>query len=140
VSDRARRATAVLEILTAIGLLLFWTAFFTVGLAPATPPPGYFAFEHAFPVPDVLLAVALLVAASFLLDGRAGRQRRGRVLSAACAGALLFLGVLDISFNVHNGMYAISALDTVLSLSINAWCVGFGAFVVLQEARAARKD
>jgi hypothetical protein len=139
-SDRARRATAALEILTAIGLLLFWTAFFTVGLAPASPPPGYFAFEHAFPVPDGLLAVALLAAGLLLLDGRAERQRFGRVLSVACGGALMFLGALDISFNAQNGMYAISVRDTVLSVAINAWCVGFGLALVRQELRATREQ
>jgi len=31
---------AIFETLTALGLILFWIGFFTIGLAPETPPPG----------------------------------------------------------------------------------------------------
>jgi hypothetical protein len=130
------RVVAILEIITALGLCLFWLAFFTVGLAPAKPPVGYFQFEHSFPVPDLLLAVLLLVAGRCLLDVRSERRCLGRSLSLVGAGALIFLGVLDVSFNVQNGMYAISLLDTLLALAVNAWCVGFGAALVIRCRRA----
>jgi len=129
------RTIAILEILTALGLTGFWLAFFTVGLAPARPPTGYFEFEHSFPVPDLLLAGMFLVAGRLLLDAQPERRRLGRSLSLVCAGALMFLGVLDISFNLQNGMYSISAQDTVLALAINAWCVGFGATTALRCSR-----
>jgi hypothetical protein len=35
---------ASLEIATAVGIAVFWLLFFTVGVAPTRPPPGYFAF------------------------------------------------------------------------------------------------
>jgi hypothetical protein len=130
------RVIAILEIVTALGLGLFWLAFFTVGLAPANPPVGYFQFEHSFPVPDLLLAWLLLIAGRCLLDVRPERRRLGRALSLVGAGALMFLGVLDISFNVQNGMYAISLLDTLLALAVNAWCVGFGVALVSRCRRA----
>jgi hypothetical protein len=138
-NDRDRnplRVIAILEIGTALGLSGFWLAFFTVGLAPARPPAGYFQFEHSFPVPDLLLAGLFLVAGRCLLDLRPERRRFGRSLSLVCAGALMFLGVLDTSFNLQNGMYAISLQDTLLALAINAWCVGFGAALVLRCSRS----
>lgn len=117
----------VLETLTAVGLLLFWLGFFTIGLAPKTPPPGYFEYEHSFPLPDVILAAGLLASARLLSKGKAS----GRTLSLVCGGALMFLGVLDFSFNYQNGMYKISFMDKVLNGSINIWCVIFGLWTAI---------
>jgi hypothetical protein len=124
---RAYPVLASLQIATGAGIILFWLLFFTVGLAPENPPPGYYAFEHAFPLPDFLLALALLRAASLLLSGDPGDQRKGRTFSLACAGALLFLGALDFNFNVQNGLYTKTSLtDAVTAVLIQAWCIGFG--------------
>lgn len=108
---------AALELLTGLGILLFWIGFFTIGLAPVNPPQCYFVFEHSFPLPDAILAFALIVAAAMLSKGRPV----GRDLSLICSGGLMFLGVLDFSFNIQNGMYEISVLDTVLNAFINIW-------------------
>jgi len=78
---KSERTIAILEIITSVGLLLFWTAFFTIGMAPKNPPPCYFVFEHSFPVPDVILAIGLLAGSIMMLMGRAG----GRRLSLLCA-------------------------------------------------------
>ena len=43
------KTIAILELLTGIGLILFWIGFFTIGLAPKNPPQGYLAYEHSFP-------------------------------------------------------------------------------------------
>ncbi|MBW2544678.1 MAG: hypothetical protein JRD43_04285 [Deltaproteobacteria bacterium] len=125
-SKKKTKTIAVLQIITALGIILFWIGFFTIGLAPETPPPCYFTFEHSFPLPDILLALALLVAAFSLIRG----NPLGRTLSLAAAGALIFLGVIDFSFNIQNGMYAISAADAILNGFINAYCVAFGIVVI----------
>jgi len=122
VTDDKRRLIASLEIVTGVGLILFWVAFFTVGLAPENAPPCYFAYEHSFPLPDVLLAILLLVAGILLMKSKPP----GRALSLIAAGALVFLGMLDFSFNLQNGIYLTSILDLVLNAFINIWCVGFG--------------
>lgn len=129
--ERSEKPVAVLELATAIGIILFWVGFFTVGLAPANPPECYFAFEHSFPLPDSMLALILIAAAVFLLRGRA----LGRSLSLVAAGGLLFLGVIDFSFNIQNGMYSGPVLDTVLNAFINLWCAGFGLFLAFRFAR-----
>ena len=127
----SEQTVAVLELITGLGIILFWVGFFTVGLAPANPPDGYFVFEHSFPPPDSALALTLIVSAVLLLRGKP----LGRSLSLVAGGGLIFLGVIDFSFNIQNGMYAISALDTVLNGFINLWCVGLGAFLVVRFAR-----
>jgi hypothetical protein len=132
-NDERRRLLASLEIVTAVGLVLFWIAFFTVGLAPENAPACYFAYEHSFPLPDGILAV-LLLAAGILL---AKRRTWGVKLSLAAGGALVFLGLLDFSFNIQNGVYLTSTIDLVLNAFINVWCVGFGlALIVLTGGKA----
>lgn len=120
--QRGIKIIVLLQVLTALGLIIFWIGFFTIGLAPEAPPPGYFVYEHSFPLPDLILALALLISAWLLFKARPA----GRALSLVCAGALMFLGLLDFSFNIQNGMYGISAMDLALNASINLWCVAFG--------------
>ena len=45
----AIRVIAILELVTGVGLILFWVGFFTIGLAPKNPPKGYLEYEHSFP-------------------------------------------------------------------------------------------
>ena len=121
----------VLSLITAVGLLLFWIGFFTVGLAPENPPACYFAYEHSFPLPDTVLALVLLAGGALSLRGRP----LGTTLLAAGGGALVFLGLLDFCFNYQNGMYSISTMDLILNAFINIWCVAFGAALVISCRR-----
>ncbi len=123
---------ARLQLVTAAGLLVYWPLFFAVGLAPADPPFGYFVFQHSFTVPDIILALAFIRAGTWLLSQDGVRRSRGRALSLVCSGALLFLGMLDISFNVLNSFYSLLPLDTIVEMAVNAWCIGFGALSALK--------
>jgi len=132
VKDDKRRLIASLDIVTGVGLVLFWIAFFTVGLAPDKAPPCYFAYEHSFPLPDGVLAILLLITGILLMRSRPP----GRPLSLVAAGALVFLGLLDFSFNLQNGIYLTSTVDLVLNAFINLWCVGFGLAVAIIMGRS----
>jgi len=129
--DDKRRLIASLEIVTGVGLILFWLAFFTVGLAPEKAPPCYFAYEHSFPLPDGILAIVLLVAGILLMRSNPA----GRILTLIGAGALIFLGLLDFSFNLQNGIYSTSVVDLVLNVLVNLWCVGFGLAAAIVAGR-----
>ncbi|MBI9074949.1 MAG: hypothetical protein JEZ02_06020 [Desulfatibacillum sp.] len=128
---QTHKALAVLQIMTGVGIILFWIAFFTVGLAPANPPDGYFAFEHSFPLPDGVLCLCLIASGVMLLKG----ARSGRVLGLMGAGGLMFLGLLDFSFNIQNGMYAMGLSESLPNMLINGWCVGLGAVLALRLGR-----
>ena len=56
----SQKVLPIAQIVTGIGILTFWGLFFTVGMAPATPAACYFAYEHSFPPPDLILAAALI--------------------------------------------------------------------------------
>lgn len=129
------RFVAVLELTTGLGLILFWAGFFTIGLAPVNPPPCYLAYEHSFVLPDMILAIALITAAFLLFKGRGP----GRTLSLVCSGALIFLGMLDFSFNILNGIYAASTMDLITNAFINLWCVAIGLFISIRMEISGRR-
>lgn len=126
--NKIPKTIPVLEILTGTGIILFWVAFFTVGLAPTPPPECYFTFEHAFPPPDILLSIALIVSGILLIKGKT----TGIKLSLVSAGGLVFLGILDISFNLQNGVYLISTGELISNSFINLWYVGFGLTIIFR--------
>jgi nucleoside-diphosphate-sugar epimerase len=125
---------AKLELFTAVGLFLYWVLYFTAGAAPPEPPPGYFVFQDSFTYADLILAVLLARAAMYLLSGDPIRRVIGRGLSLVSAGALLFLGGLDISFNIQNGIYLAWSFDMALEVLVNIWCLGFGFLLAYEFA------
>jgi len=125
------KTIAVLELLTGIGIILFWIGFFTIGLAPENPPQCYFAYEHSFPLPDIILSIAMLASGILLLKNK----ESGITLSLVCSGGLMFLGILDFSFNTQNGIYMTSRLDLILNAFINVWCIGFGVIISMLISR-----
>ena len=131
IETKGLKTIAVLELLTGIGIILFWIGFFTIGLAPENPPECYFAYEHSFPLPDIILSIAIIASGILLLKNK----ESGRTLSLVCSGGLIFLGILDFSFNIQNGIYMTSMLDLVLNTFINVWCVGFGIAIAVLISR-----
>ena len=113
-------STQKLQLLTAIGLILFWAAFFTIGFENPNYPTYYTKFEHSFPLPDSFLCIVLLMA----YFNRNKIHWKNYTLVAA--GAMLFLGLCDFSFNIMNGMYSVGLADGIMNAFINIWCVGFG--------------
>lgn len=128
---RRIKLIAYLEWLTAAGIITYWFAFLFIGVAPENPPEGYLAYERSFPLPDMLLAITL-IGSGFLIIYR---NPVGKSLALSCAGALIFLGFLDFSFNTQNGIYVMSLQDLVLNVFLNGWCVFFGIlmFTTLTE-------
>ncbi len=118
------KTTATLQLLTAIGLILFWLVFFTIGFENPNYPDYYTKFEHSFPLPDLFLCIILFLA----YFNRNNIKWKNYTLIAA--GAMLFLGLCDFSFNIINGMYTVGFADAIMNAFINIWCVGFGAWQV----------
>lgn len=124
---------AILAFATSIGLVLFWTAFFAFDLAPENAPECYKVYEHAFPLPDILLAVVLFYGALL----RWQKKSLANTFLQPAGGALVFLGVLDFSFNFQNGIYLLSTADLFLNAFINLWCVVFGWRLIKKSVPSA---
>jgi len=120
-----QKTTYTLQLLTAIGLIVFWAAFFTIGFENPNYPSYYTKFEHSFPLPDSFLCVLLLLA----YFNRNNEQWKRYTCIAA--GAMIFLGLCDFSFNSMNAMYTVGLADGIMNAFINIWCLSFGVWQIL---------
>lgn len=132
VSVKPRRiipAVAIMELAVAFGIIAFWVAFFStdmVDIRDSRLKEVYLAFESAFPVADLYLSIMLIIGGIGLM-----RKRFSGYLFSLMGGAsLIFLGLLDISFNAQQGIYFIGLGEAVLNVFINLLCVGFGFYLV----------
>ena len=120
------RTVAIMEIISGVGVLGFWVAFYTVGLAPDKPPACYLNHENSFPYADAVMSLLFIFGGLMLLRGKA----QGYIASIAAGGAFVFLGILDTTYNMQNGMYHTGIADAILNAFINIYAILFGAFVV----------
>ena len=122
------RAVAALLLLTAAGTFAFWLAFFAAGdVVRARDTDVYLAFERSFPAADAWMAVASAAAAIGLLGRRAWATAAG----VAAGSALVFLGLIDVTFDVEQGMYAQWSAAVAVEIAINVYCLVVGPFLML---------
>ena len=118
-SSRSTWLLAWAQRIAAILVTLFWVSFLCQykQLSPAMVD-----FEWSFMVPDLLwIVVPFLVASHWLLTG----NRKGRAASAMAGGAIFYLGLLDVAYNLRHGGYLASR--GFLNASVNLACLVFGA-------------
>ncbi|NIA10506.1 MAG: hypothetical protein GWP10_12445 [Nitrospiraceae bacterium] len=118
-----RKLLVWIQIVFAAGIVLWWTLFFLVEKDNPANTPEYLAFEGSFPPADLGWLVPLLLAA--VLGNVRGHQW-GASFTLMSGAVLVFLGLLDTSFNLRNGIYARSMADGIVNASINAACLAFG--------------
>jgi len=123
---------AILQIIFAVGLIGIWIYFFLVEFKDPNKEECYIKHERSFPLPDIgLIAVSLFVAAIGLLTN----QRFGIFFTIVAGGALMFLGLIDFSFNLQNKRFTTKDADAYLSIFIvvvvlflGILCLTFGFF------------
>jgi len=126
-SLRGRSVVIGLLWLSAVVTLLYWATFFTSGDVQSSEAECYLAFERAFPAADLWLAAACLAAAEGLR-----RRREWAVLFGIAAGsAAVYLGCMDVLYNLENGMYAVWSAPMVGEIVINLFCLTFGPFLLV---------
>jgi len=108
--------------LTGLGTAAFWVLFFA-GRMDATETEQDEAFERAFPLADSWMIACALTAAKNLPR----MNRKGFFAGFAAAGALLFLGLMDILYSLENGKYWPLTSDRAQMLVIHAWTAALGA-------------
>lgn len=112
--------------LFAIGVVLFWVSFFGGGAVHASSDECYIVFERNFVVADLFTAIAGLICAEGLRRGRDW----ARVWGGVAAGGILFLGFMDVSYNVLNGLYDMLSTAMIMENGINIYCFTFGPFLI----------
>jgi uncharacterized membrane protein (UPF0136 family) len=123
------KAAAVVELAVAVGIITFWISFFSADLVTIKDPhlkEIYLAFESAFPVPDICLSLVLLIGGLGLLK----KKPHGSLFSLVGGASLVFLSLLDVSFNSRHGIYFLGLGEAVLNASINIICLASGLLII----------
>ncbi len=119
------------EIAGALLITGFWIGWFLDILKSFSPGhvlyEVYIAFESSFPLPDAWIVVLLLISAYGILK----EKSYGTFFAAAAGGALVFLGLIDISFNIQQGVYQ----HDPLAIPINLAATIGGTFLLLWFGR-----
>ncbi len=146
--QKPQRVIPILQIILAMGFIGFWLLYFledacrvqgpkladclasgnpAACLKPALACERYLAFENSFPLPDLGYIVPVLLVSAWGL----WHNRRWGYLAGIMAGsALIFLGLLDVSFNLQNARYSIALTEAAMNVFINAVCLIFGPLLV----------
>ena len=122
--------SSVLLIGTAVGLIYYWVDFYMKGGVQAVNEDWYIRFQKAFTVADLWTAVCAIVGAIGLLTG----QAFGALFAVVAASSLIFLGLMDITFNIQNNLYRLIGKSSQMKfeLFINLSTLGLGiALIVL---------
>lgn len=128
-SAKRIKAVAIMELALAVGIISFWITFFSTDLVNINDPDLkeiYLAFESVFPIPDMYLAILLIVGGISLLR----KKPYGYFFSLLGGASLIFLGLLDISFNTQHGIYLLGIGEAVMNGAINLLCLGCGLFII----------
>ena len=123
-----RGSTAVIGLLwtSAAVTVLYWVVFFTSGDVRSSEAECYLAFERAFPAADLWLTVASIAAA----EGLRRRREWGVLFGIAAGSAAIYLGCMDVLYNLENDMYARPSGPIAGEIVINLFCFTFGPFLL----------
>ncbi len=101
-------------------MILFWILYFSELVVSAEDAnPLQSAFESAFPIADGVVCIVLIVAGVFMLKQRP----LGTFSLVAAASMVLYLGLLDATFNAVQGFYGPLTLATAMKFVINGGCI-----------------
>ena len=129
---RGANVMAIVLFVAGVGTILYWLAFFSSGAVQASSDPCYLAFERAFPAADGWTALCALVAAHALW-----RRRAHAVLFGIAAGSgFVFLGLMDVLYNLEHGMYVLHSAEMAAEIVINVTCLTIGPAAIAYVWRA----
>ncbi len=123
-----------LQVAFAVGLIYFWTEFFGGGDNRVSHDEFYILFETQFVAADIVTGIAGLVCALGLWRDAQWAQVWGGVF----AGGVLFLGCMDVSYNLYAGNYASFSPAMILENFINIYCFTVGPYLIYYLVRHRR--
>lgn len=121
---------SVLLIATALGTIYYWLDFYLRKGVQVIDEDWYIKFQKAFLVADLwgISACSLIGAVGLLTE-----QPYGPFFSLIAAGSMIFLALMDITFNVENNLYPLitTSNQMVFELGINLWFLVLGISVII---------
>jgi len=133
-APRGARTLGTLLVVAGVLTVSYWVAFFASDAVQASTEPCYLVFERAFPAADAWAAGAAIAA------GVALRRRRPAavVLGIAAGSAFVFLGLMDVLYNLEHGMYALRTAEMANEAVINVVCLTLGPAAIVYPWRWRR--
>ena len=113
---RAVTIIALMLLSTAVFALVFWASFFS-GSGHITEDKCYLTFEYAFPAADTWAAVTATIGAIGLLR----RKSWGVLFTLLAASAGIFLGLMDLLFDIQYGIFWMPSPDVATEIGLVVW-------------------
>lgn len=110
----ADRILGALLVVGAFVTAIYWWSYFSGGEVMTSTERWYIAFESAFPVADGWMALCMAISGVGLIRGRAWARPAGLLAGSA----LIYLALMDITFNVENGLYALAATSEAMKAEV----------------------
>jgi hypothetical protein len=121
-----------LGIFATVAVLLYWAAWFMVpGVVQSRTPSApdhaiYVAFEQSFPLADSWLAIASIVGVIGLIR----RRTWGFLFMLLAGGEAIFLGLMDLLYDLEHRMFVPLTQESVVELVIVVLLLLLGPVVV----------
>lgn len=131
-TPRGRGIIAGVMIFAALLILAYWLIWFLVNrnLLASLHTDYYYRFENAFPAADAWLGILLLLATAGLLL----RRSWGLLAGLLGGGAGIYLGLMDVLFDLENGVYRVptggDASGAIIEIVINVLTFALGIIVI----------
>ena len=130
----ADRVLSVLLVVAAIVTGYYWWSYFVGGGdVMVSTARWYTAFESSFPVADAWMSLCAAVAGIGLWLDRPWGARFGLM----AASAIFYLAAMDITFDIENGMYALTDGNDAMKFEvfINVTCLILGVWTLIVSWR-----
>lgn len=120
---------AILLICTAIVCIYYWIDFYRTGGVHVIKDDWYVKFQNSFPVADLWMSACAIAGAVGLLT----EEIYGIIFALIAGSSLIFLGFMDVTFNIQNNLYRLVGTSNQMKLEvfINFWAIGFGIALIV---------
>lgn len=130
----------ILAYLMFAGALLdfaFWVAYFGwTGSSVEMHRQAISVYESAFPYADILIGFILMVGGIGLIRCK----HYGKLCLLIASSMAVYLGIIDITFYIRQGLYLPLSISSIFELFINAACVLGGTAGLLIACRSLREN
>jgi hypothetical protein len=115
--------------MSAILLIYYWVDFFFRKGVQVIQEDWYIIFQKAFPIADIWIAICAFLGAIGLLTD----QNLGIFFSILAASSMIFLALMDITFNFENKMYRLikTSSEMKMELAANIWFLSVGVILII---------
>lgn len=120
---------SILLIMSTLALIYYWVDFYLRRGVQVIQEVWYIRFQKAFPIADMWLATCALLGTIGLLT----EQTYGTLFSMLAASSMIFLALMDITFNVENKLYRLVGTSREMKLELvgNIWSLSVGVVLIV---------